>query len=47
MLGASNDLTITNVASASCALTVMTVVAGIVFPAVLAYQRWPYCVFRH
>ncbi|MGN6791270.1 MAG: cytochrome d ubiquinol oxidase subunit II [Streptosporangiaceae bacterium] len=40
------SLTIHNSASASYALTVMTVVAGIFLPVVLAYTAWSYYVFR-
>ncbi len=40
------NLTIHNSASASYALTVMTVVAGIFLPVVLAYTAWSYYVFR-
>jgi cytochrome bd ubiquinol oxidase subunit II len=40
------DLTVTNASSAHYALTVMTVVALIFTPLVLAYQAWSYYVFR-
>jgi cytochrome bd ubiquinol oxidase subunit II len=40
------DLTVSNTASASYALTVMTVVAVIFVPLVLLYQGWSYHVFR-
>jgi cytochrome d ubiquinol oxidase subunit II len=46
MLGASNDLTIWNASSSHYTLTVMTVVAGVFTPLVLAYQAWTYWVFR-
>jgi cytochrome d ubiquinol oxidase subunit II len=41
-----NDLTVSNAAASSYALTVMTVVACIFAPLVLAYQGWSYHVFR-
>jgi cytochrome bd ubiquinol oxidase subunit II len=40
------NLTVGNTAAGSYALTVMTVVAAIFFPLVLAYQIWGYVVFR-
>lgn len=40
------NLTVEGSASSSYALTVMTVVAVVVFPVVLAYQGWSYWVFR-
>jgi cytochrome bd ubiquinol oxidase subunit II len=40
------NLTIHNSASATYALTVMTVVAGIFLAVVLAYTAWSYYVFR-
>ncbi len=40
------NVTVDNAASGSYALTVMTVVAGIFLPLVLAYQAWSYHVFR-
>jgi cytochrome bd ubiquinol oxidase subunit II len=43
----ANSLTVTNAASADYALTVMSVVALVFFPLVLAYQTWSYVVFRH
>lgn len=43
---ASNTLTIANTASGNYALTVMTIVAVIMFPLVLLYQGWNYYVFR-
>ena len=46
-LGAANDLTVQNSASASYALTVMTVVLVVLLPVVLLYQGWAYHVFRH
>ncbi|MEU7818906.1 cytochrome d ubiquinol oxidase subunit II [Pseudonocardia sp. NPDC049154] len=45
-LGPANDLTTTSTASASYALTVMTVVLAVLLPVVLAYQAWTYHVFR-
>jgi cytochrome d ubiquinol oxidase subunit II len=44
---ASYNLTVGNTASPSYTLKVMTVVAVITFPAVVAYQAWGYHVFRH
>jgi cytochrome d ubiquinol oxidase subunit II len=41
------SLTITNASSSSYTLGVMTVVALIFTPIVLAYQAWTYWVFRH
>ncbi len=41
------DLTLAQAASHSYTLTVMTVVAAIFVPVVLAYQAWSYWVFRH
>ncbi len=43
----ANSLTTTNAASSHYALTVITVVALITLPVVLAYQSWSYWVFRH
>ena len=40
------NLTVANAASSNYALTVMTVVALIFTPLVLAYQAWSYYVFR-
>ena len=40
------NLTVKNVASSHYALTVMTVVAVVFTPLVLAYQGWTYHVFR-
>ncbi|MEJ8279060.1 cytochrome d ubiquinol oxidase subunit II [Pseudonocardia spirodelae] len=40
------SLTVTNAASTPYTLTVMTWVAGIVTPVVLAYQAWTFWVFR-
>ena len=40
------NLTVANASSAHYALTVMTVVAVIFTPLVLAYQAWSYYVFR-
>ena len=45
-LGAANDLTAQNTASASYALTVMTVVLVVLLPVVLLYQGWTFHVFR-
>jgi cytochrome d ubiquinol oxidase subunit II len=45
-LGSANDLTTENTASASYALTVMTVVLAVLLPLVLLYQGWTYHVFR-
>lgn len=44
---AANNLTVSNTASPSYTLKVMTVVAVIAFPVVLAYQGWSLYVFRH
>jgi cytochrome bd ubiquinol oxidase subunit II len=43
---AAYDLTITNTASGSYSLKVMTIAAIIFFPIVLAYQGWSFHVFR-
>ena len=43
---ASNDMTVAATASSHYALTVMTVVALVFVPIVLAYQIWSYVVFR-
>jgi cytochrome d ubiquinol oxidase subunit II len=43
---AAYNLTVNNSASGNYALTVMTVVAVIFFPLVLAYQGWSFHVFR-
>ena len=43
---AAYNLTVANSASSNYALTVMTVVAAIFTPLVLAYQGWSYYVFR-
>jgi cytochrome d ubiquinol oxidase subunit II len=45
-LGAANDLTAQNTASASYSLTVMTVVLAVLLPVILVYQGWTYHVFR-
>jgi len=45
-LGASNNLTIWNASSTHYTLKVMTIVALIFTPVVLAYQGWTYWVFR-
>jgi cytochrome d ubiquinol oxidase subunit II len=43
---AAYDLTVHNTASGAYSLKVMTVVAVIFLPFVLAYQTWTYYVFR-
>ncbi len=43
---AAYNLTVANTASPSYTLTVMTVVAAVFFPVVLAYQAWNFWVFR-
>jgi cytochrome d ubiquinol oxidase subunit II len=43
---AAYNLTVSNSASGSYALKVMTVVAVIFFPLVLIYQAWNYHVFK-
>ena len=40
------SLTVQSTASAHYALTVMTIVALVLFPVVLVYQGWTYWVFR-
>jgi cytochrome d ubiquinol oxidase subunit II len=40
------SLTIYNAASSSYTLTVMTIVAAIFVPIVLAYQAWSYWIYR-
>jgi len=45
-LGAANNLTIQNTASAPYSLKVMTIIAVIFLPAVIAYQAWTYHVLR-
>jgi cytochrome bd ubiquinol oxidase subunit II len=45
-LGAGTDLTVTNTASSSYTLRLMTIVAAIFLPVVLVYQGWTYYVFR-
>ncbi|MEV4374011.1 cytochrome d ubiquinol oxidase subunit II [Nonomuraea sp. NPDC049637] len=45
-LDPANSLTVTNAASSPYTLTVMTWVAAIFTPLVLAYQAWTYWVFR-
>jgi cytochrome bd ubiquinol oxidase subunit II len=45
-IGSAYDLTTANAASAAKTLMVMTVVAAIFLPFVLAYQGWTYWVFR-
>ncbi|MEX2105392.1 MAG: cytochrome d ubiquinol oxidase subunit II [Solirubrobacterales bacterium] len=44
---AAFDMTLNVSASSSYTLTVMTVVAVLLVPVVLAYQAWTYWVFRH
>ena len=43
---AANNLTVSGTASGAYALKIMTIVAVVVFPVVLAYQIWTYYVFR-
>jgi cytochrome d ubiquinol oxidase subunit II len=43
---AANNLTVHNTASGAYSLKVMTVVAIVLLPFVLAYQTWTYYVFR-
>ena len=43
---AANNLTVSNAASGNYALKVMTVVAVVITPVVLAYQIWNFYVFR-
>ncbi|MEV0168802.1 cytochrome d ubiquinol oxidase subunit II [Nonomuraea fuscirosea] len=45
-LDPANSLTVTNAASSPYTLTVMTWVAGVFTPVVLAYQAWTYWIFR-
>ncbi|GAA2987167.1 cytochrome d ubiquinol oxidase subunit II [Streptosporangium longisporum] len=45
-LDPANSLTVTNAASSPYTLTVMTWVAALFTPVVLAYQAWTYWVFR-
>jgi len=40
------DLTVANASSSDYTLGVMTIVAGVGLPVVLAYQAWSYWVFR-
>jgi cytochrome bd ubiquinol oxidase subunit II len=44
--GFANSLTVENASSAHYSLTVMTVVAAMLIPAVLLYEAWTYHVFR-
>jgi cytochrome d ubiquinol oxidase subunit II len=44
---AADSLTVDSTASGPYALKVMTVVALVLLPVVLAYQVWTYLVFRH
>ena len=43
---AAYDLTVSNSASGSYALKVMTIVTVVLFPVVLLYQGWSFYVFR-
>ena len=43
---ADNNLTVSSAASGNYALKVMTIVAVVIFPIVLAYQIWNFHVFR-
>ena len=45
-LDAANNLTVSNASSAPYSLKVMTIIAVIFLPAVLAYQAWTYHVLR-
>ncbi|GGS62284.1 cytochrome d ubiquinol oxidase subunit II [Nonomuraea spiralis] len=45
-LDPANSLTVTNAASSPYTLTVMTWVAAVFTPVVLAYQAWTYWIFR-
>jgi cytochrome bd ubiquinol oxidase subunit II len=45
-LGASNNLTIHNASAESYSLKVMTIIAAIFLPTVIAYQAWTYHVLR-
>ncbi len=45
-LGPANDLTVSGTSASPYALTVITVVAAVLLPIVLAYQAWSYRVFR-
>jgi cytochrome bd ubiquinol oxidase subunit II len=45
-LGPANDLTASNTAASRYALTIITVVAAVLLPVVLAYQAWSLHVFR-
>ncbi|NJP88708.1 cytochrome d ubiquinol oxidase subunit II [Nonomuraea sp. FMUSA5-5] len=45
-LNPANSLTVTNAASTPYTLTVMTWVAAVFTPVVLAYQAWTYWIFR-
>jgi cytochrome bd-type quinol oxidase subunit 2 len=44
--GAATDLTISNTASGSYTLKLMTVIFIVIFPVVAAYQAWTYYTFR-
>jgi cytochrome d ubiquinol oxidase subunit II len=43
---AAYTLTVENSTASSYSLTVMTIVAAVMVPLVLAYQGWTYFVFR-
>lgn len=43
----ANNITLNEASSSNYTLTVMTVVAAMLVPVVLAYQAWTYWVFRH
>jgi len=47
LFGAAHDLTIFNSSSSSYTLTIMTVIAAIFVPIVIAYQLWVYRLFAH
>ncbi|HTN79727.1 MAG TPA: cytochrome d ubiquinol oxidase subunit II, partial [Acidimicrobiales bacterium] len=42
-----NNITVADAASGNYALKLMTIVAVVLFPVVLAYQLWNFHVFRH
>ena len=42
----ANNLTVSSAASGNYALKIMTIVAVVIFPIVLAYQLWNFHVFR-
>lgn len=43
----ANSLGTANAAASDYSLTVITIVAGVLLPVILAYQGWSYWVFRH